>query len=78
MKFQTIGPQGQTKIYEADRPSVAACKAYTQLKSSNEDVLNIKVFSEGLKKEKVYSVKTEKTKHAFYTTKPIAKKIKPE
>ena len=57
---------------EANRPSIAACKAYTLLKKNN--VCEMEIFSEQLKESKIYIVEMKNVVSPYYSKKPCATK----
>ena len=64
------------RVFDAQRPSSAACKAFTVLSNkTNCSQATIKVFFNKSIIPKTYSVKYASVDNAYYKKKPIATKI---
>ena len=77
--YQTSVSGAVVGIYTAQRPSKAACKAFTQLRTKNKDIetLQIEVCTQCKKKSCIFNVKyTTQEPDAFgVTSRPVAEKV---
>jgi hypothetical protein len=67
--YQTLHDNGSViGVYNAQRPSVAACKAFTTLRRINpsENALTIRVVTEGRKLSQAFNVHYAMTHDAFF------------
>jgi hypothetical protein len=78
--YQTSVSGAVIGTYNAQRPSKAACKAFTQLRTKNKDIetVQIEVCTTCKKKSCIFNVKyqTQEQPDAFgITSRPVAEKV---